>query len=443
MWTLYVISAIVGFPVIIACFITNKIAKWILCVVSFFGFLFLAFLYSAFLLPDYIGVHGLWLPFALCGVVYAIFMLFVWKPFDIKMRRIVSFSIAGVAVLLVAVFIAPTVYRSSIPQAGEEINLRGYMPFGEYWYVDGVLTYHESLVTKLNEESTLKLGGELPRLDGATALYPLYSAFVRATYPAPEPNLEIPEYFPYGDLRQDNYGSNYRVVCSKTSGAFENLIDGYADIVFLMGVSDEQRAMAEARGLELILTPIGREAFVFFVNSRNPVSNLSTDDIRRIYSGEVTNWREVGGGNSAIRAYQRPDESGSQTMLKQIMGETPLVPAPMDEIFSTMMGMYERVADYKNYKNSLGYSFLFYIRDMIGENKVKFLSIDGIEPTYENIAGGAYPFANDFYAITVRRDGKYINQERTENVDKLLQWMTSTQGQYLVDATGYVQMNGN
>lgn len=78
-----------------------------------------------------------------------------------------------------------------------------------------------------------------------------------------------------------------------------------------MGVSDEQRAMAGQKGLELLLTPVGREAFVFFVNSRNSITDLSTSDVRRIYSGEVTNWREVGGGNNEIRAYQRPDESGS------------------------------------------------------------------------------------------------------------------------------------
>jgi phosphate transport system substrate-binding protein len=130
--------------------------------------------------------------------------------------------------------------------------------------------------------------------------------------------------------------------------------------------------MAEAKGLELVLTPIGREAFVFFVNAKNTAENLSTEDIKRIYSGEVTNWREVGGKNDDIRAYQRPDESGSQTMLKEILDGSPLIAAPQEDIFDLMMGMYQRVAAYRNYKNSLGYSFLFYIKDMINGNKVKF-----------------------------------------------------------------------
>jgi phosphate transport system substrate-binding protein len=448
MWPVYLLGVIAFAPAILACFIKSKVGRGLLCAVSFFGFLLFAFLTAAFVLPGYIGIHSYWLPFVLCALIYMGFIFLVWKPFSVKTRRITVFSIAGVAVLLAIIFIAPAAYRQSIPRAGEEINLMAYSPFGNWWYVNGVLTYHESSVAKLNEESTLNLDGDLPRLDGATALYPLYSAFVRATYPAPEPNLDISEYQPYGDFRRDDIEpDHFLVICSRTAGAFENLIDGYADIIFLMGVSDEQRARAAERGLELVMTPIGHEAFVFFVNSRNQVTDLSTDDIRRIYSGEVTNWQEVGGTtsasgrNNAIRAYQRPDESGSQTMLKQIMGDTPLAPALLDEIFDTMMGMYERVANYRNYRNSLGYSFLYYIRDMIGENKVKFLSVDGIAPTHENIASGAYPFANNFYAITVKSGGDYLNPERTENIDKLLEWILSPQGQYLVEVTGYVPIN--
>jgi phosphate transport system substrate-binding protein len=434
---LLIVSALAIIPVVIALYANKRVTKVILSVVGFIGFLLLSVLCAAFVLPYFIGFHGTWLGFVLCGEIFVIFMLFVFKPFKEKPRRITAISLAGLMVVLGLIFIVPPVYRDSIPRAVEELDLSDYEPFGEYRYKNDVLTLSDSSAATLNEESTLKLDGELPRLDGATALYPLYSAFVRATYPEPEPAVNMPEYSHSGDLRSTDPKHLSYVVCSTTPFAFENLIDGYADIAFLMGVSDEQRKIAGDKGLELFLTPIGREAFVFFVNSRNAAQNLSTEDVRRIYSGEVTNWSEVGGGNDKITAYQRPDESGSQTMLKQIMGDTPLVSAPTDEIFSTMMGMYERIATYRNYKNSLGYSFLYYIRDMIGENKVKFLSIDGIAPTPENIANSSYPFSHEIYAVTVRKAGEYLNPERTENTDKFIEWIKSTQGQYLVNATGY------
>jgi len=432
------LAAIPAVSFVAAFFIDNKIVKGILCGISFIGFSIIAFAVGFFFSWTLLGEYSFSVSFIVFATIYLISMLYIWGLFKLKTRRIVAISIAGAAIVLSVLPIIPRIYRSSLPQSREEIYLPDYAPFGNYWYVDDVLTHHETLAESLGEDSKLKLEGDLPRLDGATALYPLYSAFVRETYPAPEPSIDIPEYFPYADLRDQYNGKDALVVCSRTAGAFENLIDGYADIIFLMGISDDQQKMADVRGLELVLTPIGIEAFVFFVNSRNSIENLSTDDIKRIYSGEVTNWREVGGKNNAIRAYQRPYSSGSQTMLKQIMGDVPIAPAPMDDTFDMMMGMYEQVANYTNYRNSLGYSFLYYIRDMIGENKVKFLSIDGIAPTPESIASGAYPFANDFYAITVLSEDEYLNPERSENINSFIEWILSPQGQYLVEATGYV-----
>jgi phosphate transport system substrate-binding protein len=123
------------------------------------------------------------------------------------------------------------------------------------------------------------------------------------------------------------------------------------------------------------------------------------------------------------------------------MGNTAIVPAPEDDVFDMMMGMVSRVASYRNYRNSLGYSFLYYVRDMLNEHNIKFLSIDGKEPTNENIASGAYPYADDFYAVTVKRDGGFLNADRTDNINAFIRWILSEQGQYIVKATGYVPKN--
>jgi phosphate transport system substrate-binding protein len=441
MWIFYFIAVFGFISAVLACFVKNKVGKAILSVVSLLSFFVTSVISAGFILPSYIGVHRTCLLFVVCGAAFLIAMLFAWKPFKTKIRVISASSIAFITLIVTGIFTIPAIYQNSITiNSHEEIWLGPYAPFGEYYYNEArELTHRETLAARLNEASTLKLHDNLPVLDGATALYPLYAAFVRAAYPEPEPSLDIPGYSPYGDLREPSNESI--VVCSRTAGAFENLIDGYADIVFLMGVSDEQRKFASDRGVELILTPIGREAFVFFVHRRNSANNLSSSDIKRIYSGEVTNWNEVGGKNNAIRAYQRPETSGSQTKLNEIMGDTPITPAPEDDVFDVMMGMVSRVASYRNYRNSLGYSFLYYVRDMLNEHNIKFLSIDGIEPTNEHIASGVYPYADDFYAVTVKRDGGYLNAERTENIDAFIGWILSEQGQYLVKATGYVPKN--
>lgn len=348
--------------------------------------------------------------------IFLISLLFIWSIFKLKWRLIA----AGSIVILLVCGAMYDSYQNNILEIHEmeggwteEVNLRDYEPFRE-----------NTLAKSLDENSSLSLQNNLPRLDGATALYPLYAAFARAAYPSAEYKV---------------YDKDSVIICSKTSGAFDNLLDGTADLIFLAGISEEQRVQANERGLELKLTPIGKEAFIFFVNAKNSMLNLSTEDITGIYSGRITNWREVGGSNKKILAYQRPNASGSQTMLEKIMGDTPIIEAP-ENVYDEMYGMYMAVA-YKNHNNAIGYSFLYYIRDMIAENKIKFLSIDGIEPTATNIASGDYPFAHDFFAITVVR--QHITdeeKERVENTNKLIKWILSPQGQSLVEKTGYVPL---
>ena len=167
------------------------------------------------------------------------------------------------------------------------------------------------------------------------------------------------------------------------------------------------------------------------MNAQNPVNGLSVAQIRQIYSGSLTNWREVGGHDQHIRAFQRPENSGSQTALQKIMGDTPLQAAPREDVAGDMGGIIDRVSDYYNFSDALGYSFLFYSTQMTAKKEIKLLDIDGITPNHANIRAGSYPFSNDFYAVPV------IGRE-SEDVRKLLEWVQSPQGQELVQKTGYV-----
>ena len=417
--------------------IAARIRKSAACAIPFIMILFIVWVnvYDEWYLtgqpPDpFISVH---LAISLIGC-FLICLLFIWKPLNVKARRITAICFAGALVLANGGIIGFRMYdvalitltseASEVESHGRDIPLFEYEPFRE-----------NTLAESLDEPSSLRLNDNLPRLEGATALYPLYAAFARAVYP----EADYPVYSTDSIFRQNN---NPVITCSMTSGAFERLIDGEADVVFLMGVSEEQWEMARERDLELMLTPIGREAFVFFVNKRNSVSNLTVDDVRGIYSGQIRNWRHVGGSNDSIRPYQRARNSGSQTMLMEIMGDAPLMSAPEADYFDMMYEIYRAVAVYKNYRNSLGYSFLFYINNMIAEDEIKFLSINGVAPTAANIANGTYPFANDFYAITAVRDpDNDMDAERMKNTKLLIEWILSPQGQFLVEKTGYVPIN--
>jgi hypothetical protein len=180
--------------------------------------------------------------------------------------------------------------------------------------------------------------------------------------------------------------------------------------------SKAQLEAARKAGIQYEMTPFGREAFVFFVNKNNPVDNLSSEQIRGIYSGKIKNWQELGAPVSEeIVAFQRNEGSGSQTMLEKIMAGTPIAP-PLKERVSDGMGtILTQTAEYRNKNSAIGFSFRFYTLEMMRNDKLKLLSIDGIAPTKENIENGTYPFITDFYMISAR--------PRSENTKKVVEFL--------------------
>ena len=262
----------------------------------------------------------------------------------------------------------------------------------------------------------------LPRLDGATALFPVYAAFAQAVYP------EDTRYTPYN--RSDSADS--LLTCSKTDRAYKRLIYGNTDVIFCAQPSDEELQMAKEAGVELELTPIGYEAFVFIVPREEPVTGLTTQNIRDIYRGAVTDWAELGiEGLGKIVAYQRPENSGSQTALEKIMGDLPLMDAP-GYVVDDMVGIVDNV-EYRNLPGAIGYSFRYFVSGMM-ESDVRMLAIDGVEPALENIRNGSYPFISTLYAVTRRG-------EANPNVQTLLSWLTGDTAQRLLEASGYVGLN--
>ncbi len=302
-----------------------------------------------------------------------------------------------------------------------DITLREYFNYETYTPFKA-----NSLVKTLDEEPTLCFADDdnLPRMDGATALYPVYAAFAQATYPASMAKMDA------WDIRKT-------VACSTTASAYRRIVNGECDIIFVAGPSKEQETYAAEQGVELVYTPIGREAFVFFVHPGNPLEGLSLSQIRSIYSGEITNWEQLGvQGLGGIRAYQRSEGSGSQTALKRfVMRDTPLMAAEKEMVQGGMGDMVEQVSAYKNHRNAIGYSFRFYCTALMKGFDVKLLDINGIAPTLENIENGTYPLASNFFAVT--------RNDADANTLALLEWICSVQGQAMVKESGYTPVGTN
>jgi phosphate transport system substrate-binding protein len=126
----------------------------------------------------------------------------------------------------------------------------------------------ENKLTALRAAPAITFRSNYPKLDSATALFPLYAAAVRAIY-----------------LEPDEIARSKAVEFSRTPTAYENLITGNADMIFALAPSENQKKRAAEEGLTLTLTPLAKEAFVFLAHEQNPVQNLSLAEIRGIYAG--------------------------------------------------------------------------------------------------------------------------------------------------------------
>ena len=318
------------------------------------------------------------------------------------------------------VYVGFGAYEDSIPTMEDRDGLiYEYEPFAE-----------GTRAVYLDEESTLKFDTPTLRLDGATALYPVYSAFVQAVYP--EAKYDIYD-FKYNE--EDGYG---QVTCTGTIEAYERLIEGKTDIIFCAAPSKDQLALAERMGVQLHLTPIGREAFVFFVNSENPVRGLTVEEIQGIYTGQITNWRELGGKNQKIRPYQRAENSGSQSALLRLMEGLPLMEPEKEDRIAGMGGIITQVAGYRNHKNAIGFSFRFYSTEMVENEQIRLLALNGVAPTKETIRSGEYPISSNFFAVTASPIGEPAPEEHNPELRSFLDWILSEQGQEIIEKTGYV-----
>lgn len=215
---------------------------------------------------------------------------------------------------------------------------------------------------------------------------------------------------------------------------YENLIKGEADLIIVGYPTQDEVKLVKQNNLELDIFPIAKDGFVFFVNSQNPVEDLSLSQIQKIYSGKINNWKEVGGNDSEIKPFQRPENSPSQQgMLNSVMKGFKMT-NPITQTISHVDGeINEVISDYQNIDNAIGYSYYYYATNMYSTDNLKLLSIDGIQPTYENIYTGLYNLQKSYYAI-IRED-----EPEDSNSRKLLNAMMSEQGQNIVKEAGYVQ----
>lgn len=220
---------------------------------------------------------------------------------------------------------------------------------------------------------------------------------------------------------------------TKTYTSLERLANGEVELVFSTPLSTTQQEMLAGKDFAYVAEPVAGEGFVFVVNKDNPVTSLTIDQLRGIYSGQITNWSEVGGEDAPIVAYQRNNDSGSQNYMISFMGDTPLMEPLTNVRPSSMSGILDVIANYDNGRYAIGYSVYAYSDGMYEDQAgFHYIQIDGVEPSLETLLDGTYPLLGYNYAI-------FSAEEPTDSpVRTLVQWMQSDAGQQVILDAGYI-----
>ena len=293
--------------------------------------------------------------------------------------------------------------------------------------------------------------GTFPAIDGSTVCIPMAAEFVWQF-------TDMSDAYPYVTLRFLNFSTTPVAYDKIIRGGTDKIINGGTtngmiykgitmnvlaeeyhfnkrpDIVLATHPSVYELNKASNAGVKLIITPICYDSFIFITHKDNPVDNLTIEQIQKIYSGEITNWKEVGGEDLEIVAYQREPNSGSQTAMEEVvMKGIPMIKPPMERVPAEMGWLVDAVVYYKNNTMSLGYTYKYYIDRLYTSRDIKILKVDGIMPSDENIRNNSYAFITPYNAVIRSTDVNEVG-------GKFLNWMLSDEGQTCITQAGYVSI---
>ena len=258
-----------------------------------------------------------------------------------------------------------------------------------------------------------------PRMDGSTSTAPLAQA--AAVVLLGEPREAVAELADF----------------NRTTQSFRNLAAGLSDILIVSEPTPEVFEELRALGFELEMAPIALDALVFVVNESNPVTNLTIEQIQGIYTGRITNWREVGGNDVDIIPFQRNPEAGSQVLMeKLVMDGLNMAEAPTQR-FMTAFGMGEMISAIRGFDgsaNAIGYTVFYFAEDMRMAEGLRIIAVDGARPGADTIRSGEYPFLNPYYVVI----GAHEPKDSPARI--MYNWLLSDEGQALVSHEGYVSM---
>ncbi len=184
--------------------------------------------------------------------------------------------------------------------------------------------------------------------------------------------------------------------------------------------NDKIRAQTQAPATE---TAVAKDGVTFYVNSKNGVSALTIEQLRAIYEGDITNWKQVGGKDETLVLYSRENSSGTYVFVKDHL----LNGGDFAANAQTLAGTAAVVNAIAKEPRGIGYGGAAYAKG-IKELKVQ-VGNDAVDASAENVKSGKYPLSRDLYF--------YTRNKRSNDLQRFVDFCLSPEGQAIVTTVGY------
>jgi phosphate transport system substrate-binding protein len=185
---------------------------------------------------------------------------------------------------------------------------------------------------------------------------------------------------------------------------------------------DKLKERFNTKGVEI---PVAMDGISIYLNEENQVAELTLDQIKGIYTGQITNWKDVGGDDARILLYGRENSSGTYSFLK----DNVLMGADFAAQTQTLPGTAAIVNAVAKDKYGVGYGGAAYAKGVKYCKVKKDAQTPGYEPTLENVKSVNYPISRYLFW--------YLRNKPTGQTKKLVDWVLSEQGQQIVTKVGY------
>jgi phosphate transport system substrate-binding protein len=227
-----------------------------------------------------------------------------------------------------------------------------------------------------------------------------------------------------------------RLKSSQTHNSIINLIDKEADLILsARKISPDEKEYADNAGVNLVETPIALDAFIFVANLDNPAKSLTSQQVKDIYTGKIKNWKEVGGKDKTINPYTRNANSGSQELMESlVMQGLEIADLPVD-YEPELPSMFLVFSILRSDVDALGYTVYYYKEQIVRDNVVKSMAINGISPNKTTIKNKTYPYVAEVYAV-IRSD-----LDKSSMAYKLYELLQSEEAKAIINESGYIAID--